>query len=337
MWKRLYLRPPAASRSAVGVAHGPPKALDAREADVVEQHDQDVRRAGGRPQRLDRRERRRRILRVEDGRARLVAIRDGQDRAVACVGHSGASSGFGSRARGAPAVTGAPTESTCPRCVTTALGGTRAVVVAMWPGCGFPAPAGLLGRMADDRGLHGSILPSPAARDERPVPPFTRVNRAAVRLRSGDVRGGQAHPVGRRRRDVRVRQRQRLRRRGRLGRLLGLLADRAHRAGEHDPRPALAEAREERDDDVERQRQLGLLDRDERRLDEEVDGDPRDRSDQRPVGADEHHLPARELVVDREAAAAAHAHEHARRSRRRRRRPQRRRTPGSRASRRRSC
>ena len=29
MWKRLYLRPFAASRSAVGVAHGPPKALEA--------------------------------------------------------------------------------------------------------------------------------------------------------------------------------------------------------------------------------------------------------------------------------------------------------------------
>src|SRR6478609_866262 len=29
VWKRLYLRPFAASRSAVGVAHGPPKALDA--------------------------------------------------------------------------------------------------------------------------------------------------------------------------------------------------------------------------------------------------------------------------------------------------------------------
>jgi hypothetical protein len=29
VWKRLYLRPPAASRSAVGVRHGPPNALDA--------------------------------------------------------------------------------------------------------------------------------------------------------------------------------------------------------------------------------------------------------------------------------------------------------------------
>src|SRR5512138_2881973 len=28
VWKRLYLRPPAASFSAVGVAQGPPKALD---------------------------------------------------------------------------------------------------------------------------------------------------------------------------------------------------------------------------------------------------------------------------------------------------------------------
>src|SRR3954447_25261874 len=29
VWKRLYFSPPAASRSAVGVAHGPPKALEA--------------------------------------------------------------------------------------------------------------------------------------------------------------------------------------------------------------------------------------------------------------------------------------------------------------------
>src|SRR5215475_277574 len=29
VWNRLYLSPPAASRSAVGVRHGPPNALDA--------------------------------------------------------------------------------------------------------------------------------------------------------------------------------------------------------------------------------------------------------------------------------------------------------------------
>ena len=29
VWKRLYLRPFSASRSAVGVAHGPPNALEA--------------------------------------------------------------------------------------------------------------------------------------------------------------------------------------------------------------------------------------------------------------------------------------------------------------------
>ena len=29
VWKRLNFRPPAASRSALGVAHGPPNALDA--------------------------------------------------------------------------------------------------------------------------------------------------------------------------------------------------------------------------------------------------------------------------------------------------------------------
>ena len=29
VWKRLYVRPSAASRSAVGVSHGPPNALEA--------------------------------------------------------------------------------------------------------------------------------------------------------------------------------------------------------------------------------------------------------------------------------------------------------------------
>src|SRR4026207_1741170 len=94
VWKRLYVRPPAASRSAVGVLHGPPKALDAPqptssrsttrtvgaparggaarsaegarrpEAHVVEEHDEDVRGAGGGLQRLDRRVRGVRVLRV---------------------------------------------------------------------------------------------------------------------------------------------------------------------------------------------------------------------------------------------------------------------------------
>ena len=47
MWKPLYLRPPAASRSAVGVRHGPPNVLDAPKPDIVEQHHQHVRCARG--------------------------------------------------------------------------------------------------------------------------------------------------------------------------------------------------------------------------------------------------------------------------------------------------
>ena len=39
VWKRLYLSPFAASRSAVGVEHGPPKALEAPKPAVVDQDD----------------------------------------------------------------------------------------------------------------------------------------------------------------------------------------------------------------------------------------------------------------------------------------------------------
>ena len=48
-----------------GCRHGPPNALEAREADVVDQDDEHVRRSVRRSQRLDRRERRLRILRVQ--------------------------------------------------------------------------------------------------------------------------------------------------------------------------------------------------------------------------------------------------------------------------------
>ena len=51
VWKRLSFRPFAASRSAIGVLHGPPNADDGAEPDVVDQHDQHVGRALRRPQR----------------------------------------------------------------------------------------------------------------------------------------------------------------------------------------------------------------------------------------------------------------------------------------------
>ena len=89
VWKRLYRSPPAASRSAVGVWHGPPNALDAPKPDVVEQDDQHVRRALGRQQRLDRRERRVRVLGVVRRQARRRAVRDRQHRAGVAVGAHG--------------------------------------------------------------------------------------------------------------------------------------------------------------------------------------------------------------------------------------------------------
>ena len=76
VWKRLYFRPFPASRSAVGVAHGPPNALERGEADVVEQNDEHVRCAGRRPQRLDRRERRLRILGVQGELSLVRPVRD---------------------------------------------------------------------------------------------------------------------------------------------------------------------------------------------------------------------------------------------------------------------
>src|SRR5262249_39039748 len=69
-------------------------------------------------------------------------------------------------------------------------------------------------------------------------------------------------------------------------RVRAVLADRPHGARQNHSRPALAEPGEERDHHVERQRERALLDRDERRLHEEVDDDPRDGTDQRAVGPD---------------------------------------------------
>jgi len=43
VWKRLYLRPPAASFSRFGVSHGPPNTARRAEARVVDQHDEHVR------------------------------------------------------------------------------------------------------------------------------------------------------------------------------------------------------------------------------------------------------------------------------------------------------
>ena len=51
VWKRVYFSPPAASRSAVGIAHRAAEGARRAEADVVEQHDEHVRRARRRAQR----------------------------------------------------------------------------------------------------------------------------------------------------------------------------------------------------------------------------------------------------------------------------------------------
>ena len=77
VWKRLNFRPPAASRSAVGVLHGTPERAGRTEAHVVEQDDQDVRGTSRWRQRLDGRVRRVRVLRVvrRQAGARLVGNR----------------------------------------------------------------------------------------------------------------------------------------------------------------------------------------------------------------------------------------------------------------------
>ena len=57
------------------------------EAEVIQQHDQDVRRSSGRTERRDRREYRRRVLRVICGQADLSPIGDRQDIAAPRIGH----------------------------------------------------------------------------------------------------------------------------------------------------------------------------------------------------------------------------------------------------------
>jgi hypothetical protein len=78
VWKRLYFRPPRPARSAVGVWHGPPKALDAPKPGVVDQDDEHVGRAGGRAQLLDRRKFRRRVFGVVGQFSRVRAVGDGE-------------------------------------------------------------------------------------------------------------------------------------------------------------------------------------------------------------------------------------------------------------------
>ena len=74
VWKRLYFSPFAASRSAVGVLIGPPKALEAPKTDVVDEHDQHVRGALRRANLLDRREDRRRVIGVVEDRPGVASF-----------------------------------------------------------------------------------------------------------------------------------------------------------------------------------------------------------------------------------------------------------------------
>ena len=75
----VVLQAVVSERSAVGVLHGPPNALAAREADIVDQHDQHVGRTGRRPQRLDRREGCVGILRVVGDQAGVGPVGNRQD------------------------------------------------------------------------------------------------------------------------------------------------------------------------------------------------------------------------------------------------------------------
>ena len=68
---------------------GPTKRARGTEADVVEQHDEDIRGARRGPQRLDGRERRVRVLGVVRGQPDPFAIRDWQDAAGMLVRRSG--------------------------------------------------------------------------------------------------------------------------------------------------------------------------------------------------------------------------------------------------------
>ena len=73
VWKRLYLSPWLARRSSVGMGIGAAERARVAEADVVDQKDDDVRRALGRLHLEPRR--RLGIARVELGGARIVRLR----------------------------------------------------------------------------------------------------------------------------------------------------------------------------------------------------------------------------------------------------------------------
>ena len=81
VWNRLYFRPPAASRSAFGVAHGPPNALDAPNPTSSRRMIEHVRRALRRQQRLDRRVRGVGVLRVVRRQPGRRSVRNRQHRA----------------------------------------------------------------------------------------------------------------------------------------------------------------------------------------------------------------------------------------------------------------
>ena len=90
VWKRVYFSPPAASRSATGVSHGPPKALDAANPTSSSNTTSTFGApAGGRSSSVGAK-RRRRILGVvrDQPRIRLMRIRDRQvlsaDRGFRC-------------------------------------------------------------------------------------------------------------------------------------------------------------------------------------------------------------------------------------------------------------
>ena len=82
VWKRLYLSPLSASRSAVGVDAGPAEGARGAEAAVVDEDDEHVRRAVRRAQRLDRREGGVGILGVVGDQAIVGPVGDRQDVAL---------------------------------------------------------------------------------------------------------------------------------------------------------------------------------------------------------------------------------------------------------------
>ncbi len=77
VWKRLSFSPPAASRSATGVWHGPPNAEDAPKPTSSMSTIEHIRRAVRRPQLPDRRVLRVRVLGVIGGEPDVFGVRDG--------------------------------------------------------------------------------------------------------------------------------------------------------------------------------------------------------------------------------------------------------------------